>query len=210
MTTLLLIRHAETVDNVAKIYAGARDSEYVRIYPSETKTNRLTVHGMNQASSLGKSLKTEPITHIFSSDSKRAHRTASAIASHHTGLSVRSHQVLRERDFGDLEGKPWSQFHSQLENGEFRKILETRAMAAWNWIHEEARLLEGKSGSFIVVVSHGVFLSNLLDAVCSFYNASRPRAIWSNTAYAKLRIRVDDVENGLVIESLNDTRHLAN
>ena len=170
--------------------------------------HRLTVHGMNQAISLGEALKNESITHIFSSDLKRAHRTAFAIANHHPHLPVHTHASLRERDFGELEGKPWRHAHLTKDLGERRPLLQARALAAWKWIFEEAGLLDVTSNSVIVVVSHGTFLGFLLDTICSFYNSSRPeRVSWRNTAYAKLVITPGDTAD-LRIDCINDTRHL--
>ena len=209
MTILLLVRHAETIDNVAKVYAGIRNSEYCCLLFPRADQNRLTVHGMNQATSLGETLKNEPITHIFSSDLTRAYRTASAIATHHPRLAVVTHQALRECDFGDLEGKPWTQTHTVQNRGEDRSTLESRALAAWTRITEESGLLEATADLFIVVVSHGSFLGILFTAICSFYNASKPeRVFWNNTAYAKLVITTGEPVIGLRVDSINDTRHL--
>ncbi|OAA57490.1 Histidine phosphatase superfamily, clade-1 [Niveomyces insectorum RCEF 264] len=67
---LYLVRHGESVDNVAGLYAGARDSS-------------LTTHGMLQVRRLGAHLAAADdggiITHIFSSDLQRASATAAAI-----------------------------------------------------------------------------------------------------------------------------------
>ncbi|OHE93403.1 phosphoglycerate mutase [Colletotrichum orchidophilum] len=70
---LYLVRHGESVDNVANLYAGSRDAP-------------LTSHGVLQARRLGEHLATRtaaasaPITHIFSSNLQRAHRTAMLVA----------------------------------------------------------------------------------------------------------------------------------
>ncbi|KAL2168397.1 hypothetical protein VTG60DRAFT_7310 [Thermothelomyces hinnuleus] len=68
---LFLVRHGETVDNVAGIYAGTRDSP-------------LTAHGVLQARRLGAHLASRsatigPVRHVFASDLKRAVETAAAV-----------------------------------------------------------------------------------------------------------------------------------
>src|SRR5438477_7266848 len=90
---------------------------------------RLTVHGMNQATSLGEALKHEPVTHIFSSDLIHAYRTASAVAQHHPHVSVVSTTRLCERDFGELEGKPWRTTWSSTKSGESSTAMSERAVS---------------------------------------------------------------------------------
>lgn len=64
---LLLIRHGETVDNVAGVYAGSRDSA-------------LTAHGVLQAGRLAAHLAEHvEVDRMFSSDLQRAAITAQAI-----------------------------------------------------------------------------------------------------------------------------------
>jgi broad specificity phosphatase PhoE len=65
---LLLIRHAETVDNVTGVYAGVRNSV-------------LTNFGVDQANKLGDHLARSgnTITHIFTSPLIRTTKTAEAI-----------------------------------------------------------------------------------------------------------------------------------
>ncbi|OAA35614.1 proteinrelated to alpha-ribazole-5'-phosphate phosphatase [Beauveria brongniartii RCEF 3172] len=74
---LLLIRHGETVDNVAGIFAGVRDSA-------------LTTHGVLQAGRLGGHLAARfpsSVRAVFTSDLQRAARTAAA------GVACRSSRV---------------------------------------------------------------------------------------------------------------------
>jgi len=173
MLTVLLVRHGETVHNVARLSAGITDSE-------------LTVHGMNQATSLGEALKHESVTHIFSSDLIRAYRTASAVAQRHPHVSVVQSTVLREQDFGELEGKPWRTTWSAAKIGESSVAMKERAVLAWHWVLQEINGFENATDPFIVLVSHGLFLGSLFTAICGFYKAQRPANIfWNNTAYLR-------------------------
>jgi 2,3-bisphosphoglycerate-dependent phosphoglycerate mutase len=172
---------------------------------------------MNQVTSLGQSLKHEPITHIFSSDLKRAYRTASTVSEHHPSIDVVTDKILREQDFGDLEGKPWQRkwtsdstthSHAIVNKGESKAAMNTRAAEAWQWIIQRANVFESESDLFVVVVSHGLFLSSLFKSICVFYNAPPPISVfWSNTAYLKF-IANESNDPVFKIESINDTRHL--
>lgn len=83
---LFLIRHGETVDNVAGLYAGVRDSA-------------LTNHGVEQARRLGEHFAKEDVhvafTHIFASPLSRAYKTAQAIQT--------AQAKLKTKDLGQVE-----------------------------------------------------------------------------------------------------------
>lgn len=89
---LYLIRHAETVDNVAGLYAGTRDSA-------------LTVHGSLQADRLGRHFASRDIkfSRIWASDLIRAVRTAEAIAQAQ-GRDVGGGREVKIQDENDISG----------------------------------------------------------------------------------------------------------
>lgn len=105
---LFLVRHGETVDNVAGLYAGVRDSA-------------LTNHGFDQARRLGEYFAQIDVrfSHIFSSPLSRAYKTAEAIQTAQkpsidpNGDPTRSVRgivkvnALTEQDFGFYEGKTY-------------------------------------------------------------------------------------------------------
>ncbi|KAI7163200.1 phosphoglycerate mutase-like protein [Hortaea werneckii] len=105
---LFLVRHGETVDNVAGLYAGVRDSA-------------LTNHGFDQARRLGEYFAQMEVrfSQIFSSPLSRAYKTAEAIQtaqkppSDPNGDEKRSVpgiakvKALMEQDFGFYEGKTY-------------------------------------------------------------------------------------------------------
>ncbi len=90
MSTLLLIRHGETLWNTERRMQGHRDSP-------------LTERGLWQARQLGLRLKDQPFAALYSSDLPRAARTAGEIAAV-TGHTIISDERLRERHFGVFEG----------------------------------------------------------------------------------------------------------
>lgn len=88
MTTLLLVRHGETVDNVRQIMQGQTQGE-------------LTPNGIGQARALAAELKDTPIDVFVSSDLKRAFDTCVILAAAH-GVSpdaIVQTKLLRERDW---------------------------------------------------------------------------------------------------------------
>ncbi|PVI05878.1 phosphoglycerate mutase-like protein [Periconia macrospinosa] len=167
---LFLIRHGETVDNVAQVYAGSRDSA-------------LTNHGHQQATRLGQHFKTLGLsfTHIYSSHLQRAAKTAGLIRQAQTvpttahGPAISNPEVIQlpvlmEKDFGVYEGKKfherWNERKS-LENNEDSKGVESReSMSDRADIVLDEHLLPlfhgaTKSNLCIAIVSHGMFLSAL-------------------------------------------------
>ncbi|GAB1736133.1 hypothetical protein NU219Hw_g6183t1 [Hortaea werneckii] len=105
---LFLVRHGETVDNVAGLYAGIRDSA-------------LTNHGFDQARRLGEYFPQIGVrfSHIFSSPLSRAYKTAEAIQTalkasiypngdqEGSSLGIVKVEALVEQDFGFYEGKTY-------------------------------------------------------------------------------------------------------
>ena len=110
MTTLYLVRHGETIDNVRQIMQGQTQGE-------------LTENGILQAKQVRDQLSDENFDAIISSDLKRSVDTARIIAEPH-GLEVVQTPLLRERDWGgftgryipELKGEIWPDDIESLEN----------------------------------------------------------------------------------------------
>jgi probable phosphoglycerate mutase len=92
-TRICLIRHGETDWNVARRVQGHTDIP-------------LNATGREQARALAASLADERFTAIYSSDLSRARQTAEAVA-HRLGKHVELEPGLRERHFGDFQGKTY-------------------------------------------------------------------------------------------------------
>ena len=101
MTTILLVRHGETIDNARQIMQGQTQGE-------------LNEEGREQARRVAERLAAEPIDAVVASDLHRAIQTAEIIAAPHK-IVVRTTELLRERDWGsftgryipDLRGETW-------------------------------------------------------------------------------------------------------
>ncbi|KAB8300976.1 hypothetical protein EYC80_002900 [Monilinia laxa] len=216
---LLLVRHGETVDNVANVYAGHTDSA-------------LTNHGVLQANRLGIHLSASKISNVFSSDLQRAVKTAEAICAaqdSRTSLEVTKLKLLREQDFGYYEKKP---FHQCLKDSK-KTSKETYSEA--HRTHpgfkdvESKGSMKGRMETFVkehlmhlldnndrnlddhtvVIVAHGIILGQLWRVVLRQFNSKNvfigpdvpnpERGLeniggWSNTGYLDLFIKsIQDV-----------------
>lgn len=229
---ILLIRHGETVDNVAFIWAGIRDS-------------KLTMHGAHQAELLGQHiLKTSTPTlrpvQVFSSDLTRAANTArSAIAPRPDKDSIpfAKTPLLRERDFGPLEGtpfrgetaitdpepvsEPWAAMRVRAE-----RFIDEHLLDAIKREQSKPTTTDDGSVPCIAVVSHGLFLGTLWAAISDravdkkpeytphalatpgFYTSTPPP--YGNTGYIEcdVKLRQEDGKWAIKVHRINEMRHL--
>jgi broad specificity phosphatase PhoE len=88
---LILVRHGETVNNVAGIAQGWSDSE-------------LSEAGLSQVRRLASRLRDSGANVLYSSPLGRARSTAGIIAEQ-TGLEIRTLDDLREMNYGSWEGR---------------------------------------------------------------------------------------------------------
>ena len=157
-TRILAIRHGETTWNQDRRLQGQLDIP-------------LNERGHGQAARAAAALRAEPIAAVYSSDLARAHQTAGAIAAA-LGLEVRSHTGLRERHFGDFQGKTWTELELEepeatlawrtrvpdfAPGGGGETLLQLRERIASTLNEIAAR----HSGEQIVIVAHGGVLDML-------------------------------------------------
>lgn len=138
MTTLLLVRHGETVDNVRQIMQGQTQGE-------------LNEKGIAQAQEVSMKLKDDPIDVFISSDLKRSMDTCRMIAEPH-GKEIVTTPLLREREWGSFTGC----FIPDLKDREWTDDIETMGQ-----MKERARrFLEYVRKSFpgkrVLAVGHGI------------------------------------------------------
>jgi probable phosphoglycerate mutase len=138
MTTLLLVRHGETVDNARSIMQGQTQGA-------------LNEEGIRQAHDLAQQLKDEPIDAFVASDLKRSVDTCQILAALHS-KSVATTPLLRERDWGsftgryipDLKGEVWPDDIESLD------ALLARARTFLYYIKETY------PNQLVVAVGHGI------------------------------------------------------
>jgi len=175
--TIYLVRHGETVHNIAGVYAGTTDSP-------------LTNHGVEQGLRLGRHFAKQDVvfTHFYSSDLSRARKTAENIrAGQATGEDAPEiilDSNLREQDFGFYELKPFyarsvdsgktgKETHREEHKDEegFRDIETKESMAkrADSFLDQHLMpVLQAAPSDHeytILIVSHGILLSSLWKAI---------------------------------------------
>lgn len=140
MTKLYLVRHGETVDNLAQILQGQTPG-------------RLNERGIMQAEEVARKMKSAPIDVFVASDLYRSVQTCEIIARPH-GAEVVTTPLLRERDWGDFTGK----FIPSLpkdpkdwpENIETLERMKSRAQNFLTWLRA------AYPDKTILAVGHGI------------------------------------------------------
>lgn len=193
-TELIVVRHGETHWNVeGRIQGYSADSA-------------LTPRGLAQARAVGERLGGEGIEALFSSDLGRTRQTLQPIIDA-TGLAAGFDVLLRERSYGEFEGRTyaeierefpeaWLRFksrdpHFALPGGESLAQFQERVVAAFGSVVQQA------GGRRVAVVTHGGVLGALyrhvnrlpLDAPreWSMFNASINRILVENGRWSVLR-----------------------
>ena len=169
MTTLYLVRHGQTVDNVNMIMQGQTHG-------------RLTPEGCRQARLLAVEMAGWQVDAFVASDLRRAVDTAAILAGPH-GLEVRQTPLLRERDWGGFTGR----YIPDLKNAEWPDDIETlgemQARAA-----EFIRFVRSEyGGKSVVAVGHGI----INKAVQAVYYGKRMNEI---KPMENMEVRVLDLE----------------
>ncbi len=138
MTTLLLVRHGETIDNVGHIMQGQTQGQ-------------LNENGMAQARMLAEQMVGTEIDAFVSSDLKRAYDTCVIIAEPH-GKEVVTTPLLRERDWGDFTGK----FIPDLKDKPWPPNVESMAMLRQRSADFLAFIRNGFPDQTVLAVGHGI------------------------------------------------------
>ncbi|KAK8107860.1 uncharacterized protein PG998_009873 [Apiospora kogelbergensis] len=208
---LLLVRHGESTDNVANLYAGSRDAP-------------LTNHGVLQAKRLADHLVFSPaskkfrrITHIFTSNLQRAYKTAEAVADAQAGSTSASAGApyvadvvqlpeLREKDFGSSEGKKFGTKSTAAAHEAAESDVEAPAamMARVNRfidVHLHPLFMcHASNDDTILVVAHGIILNYLFRALHTKFPApatlTETHATWSNTGVLLAKIKAHKSHGG--------------
>ena len=199
-TRIIAIRHGETAWNVDTRIQGQLDIP-------------LNSLGRWQASRVAQALADESIQAIYASDLLRAWETAGAIAET-TGLPLQAHEGLRERGFGDFQGKTFAEIEALWPEqsrqwrarhpdwappgGESLTALRARIVGA------ASELAARHLGEQIVLVAHGGVMDVLYRAATG-QDVQAPRS-WQlgNAAINRLLWTPE----GLTVVGWSDTRHL--
>jgi probable phosphoglycerate mutase len=158
LTTFYMVRHGETEWNKTHLIQGHTDIQ-------------LTAQGEDQARKLAQELKDVDFDEVFSSDLVRAKRTAEIIALE-KNLSIVTTEALRERFYGQLQGKASDEFKKLFKQvGKITEEIHWQHIFAdeesWHslmiryttFLRETAVAYPGKT---ILVVSHHGILGSFL------------------------------------------------
>ena len=199
-TRIIAIRHGETAWNVDTRIQGQLDVA-------------LNANGQWQAERMAVALQDEALAAIYSSDLLRAWQTAQYLG-HATSLNPIKEEELRERGFGDFEGKTFTEIEALLPDqsmrwrkrdphfaptgGESLLDLRSRVVAAVE------RLAAKHPGELIALVSHGGVMDVLYRAATRL-DIQAPRT-WTlgNAAINRLLWTPE----GFTLVGWADTHHL--
>jgi 2,3-bisphosphoglycerate-dependent phosphoglycerate mutase len=185
ITRITAIRHGETAWNVDTRIQGQLDIG-------------LNAKGRWQAQRVGAALATDDIDVVYSSDLWRAYDTALSVAQPH-GLPVVTDEALRERGFGEFQGKTYAEIEAALPEqallwrkrapdfappgGESLLQLRERVVQCVQ------ALAQAHVGKHIVIVSHGGVMDVLYRAATGLdiqaartwdlHNAAINRLLWN-------------------------------
>ena len=179
-TTILLtvVRHGRTTYNENQITQGQLDVPLDDV-------------GQRQAAAAGKSLKTEHFDCVFASDLSRTIQTATAIINENQSssrLGIKREPLLRERGYGYMEDKPWSDLvqaaHSAgfvgsreqeyiPDGGETNDQVFERAKSFLERMcsdFQDVSRLSKKAKFNILIVSHGMLITQMIKCLAENYN----------------------------------------
>ena len=197
-TTIILIRHGETDWNASGRWQGHSDIS-------------LNDNGIHQAKILADRLASWPIEALYSSDLKRASRTASII-SDAIGLLPEFDPSWRERNGGEFEGLQAEELmhHHEFQTQRSDKNWappggESNAQVASRVQNAFDKIIEDHPDQMVAIVSHGGAIITLLSLVVGFPPGERAR-IWvsGNTGFSIVEVG----KRGPMLVRLNDVTHL--
>jgi len=204
-TTILAIRHGETVWNVEDRFQGHEDSP-------------LTETGRRQVDALGRRLRDMTFDTLVSSDLGRARESAGIIAAH-TGHAVATDARLRERHYGILEGLNLQEINARyadilarfnaddpdyvIPGGESHRMHFERNCS---WLEE---WIASRAGSAVAIVVHGGVLDSLFRHVACLPLA-QPRCYVTTNASVSIFVHGHFYgTDRWVIQTWGDAGHLA-
>jgi broad specificity phosphatase PhoE len=167
---IIVIRHGETALNAARV-----------VQPADTP---LSEHGQAQAARLARRLAALGVEHVLCSDMPRAQMTAEPIA-RLTGARVELTDLLQERNFGQLRGRPYAEIgpdifaqHFVPPGGESWPELDARVVRAWARVTERAAQLRGN----LAVVTHGLVCRSITRQFLRLPAGAEEPLRWGNTS----------------------------
>ena len=198
---VIIVRQGQTDENVNKLIAG------------QGIDSLLSKEGIEQAKKLGLHLKNEKIDIAYASDQKRAVQTLEHILEFHPQIKAVKDKKLRERSYGEFEGKPSKEAWEIMKKSPLAfELVKPKGGESTSDVHKRVgkffnSLLEKHKDETVLIVSHGRAIALLLLHILGKpiheenQTAHRPE----NTAIAILELS----ENQPVkVHTLNNLEHL--
>ena len=165
---LLLVRHGETEENTKDLIQG------------QSVQGNLNEKGVKQAKKISDSLRDFKIDFIYSSDLKRALESSKIILKNHPESLFKLMKQVRERNFGDFEGK--TEEEVDFENIKMRYQKGFEAPPRGEGLREFYKRVRGffeflktkHSNDCVLIVSHKNFIRTLIGIV----NGKKPEEVW--------------------------------
>jgi broad specificity phosphatase PhoE len=191
---LILIRHGETVHNVAGIAQGWNDSA-------------LSERGRQQVARLAARVAMMGVDAIYSSSLDRAFATATVIADA-TKLAITKLDDLREMNYGGWEGRSFLDVRRDDAPVYRRWISDPDAACPDGESHNDVRTrleraFAGMRGRRVVAVTHGTAIRVAATALLELPTLAAARFAQQNAAI-NIFVRRDD---HFVLKVWNDTTH---
>ncbi len=194
---LIIVRHGETIENREGIIQGHI-------------SGHLSKRGTVQAKKLAKRLKNEKIDAIYSSDLARAANTTKEILKFHKNIPVIYTKDLRERKYGDFEGKNKKAIKWD-ENEKDEGYLESHGAEPLNDLYDRAKKIVDKifhthKKDCVLISGHGTFNRTL---ICAITN-KKPRDIKTMSRLDNTSVNIFEIDENKKhkIHLLNCTKHL--
>ena len=189
-TRIIAIRLGETTWNVDSRIQGRLDIP-------------LNATGRVQAARMARALKHEPIAAVYASDLVRAWETAEYLGRAH-GLPVNAEAGLRERGFGDFEGKTFAEIEALLPDQSMRwrkRVPEFAPAGGESLVDLNRRVVEAVErlaarhpGELIAMGGHGGVMVGLYRAASRLHiqaprtwtlgNAAINRLLWTPQGFS--------------------------
>ena len=199
---LFLLRHGESQGNAEKYLQGQEE------YP-------LTDLGFKQAKALANYWKTKNIQfdNIITSPQLRARETAEIIANV-SGQNIEINPIWKERNYGNLSGKPLNEVRHLLEDPEANQLhhkIGQTGESEWEFFQRGDKAMQSilkKSPGKYLIVSHGGTINMCFRVILGIpphNNFRSPIFRCGNTAFASLYFYQDS--QVWYINSLNERPH---
>lgn len=187
-TQVHFVRHGQTDWNVQHILQGA--VQHVELNEQGHRDAARAASGVRELIESG-----EEQTVLYSSDLRRAVQTAERIASE-TGLEIIFDKRLRERDFGDFEGRPHAELRAfeppdgihlhDVRHGAGESVGDTYRRIA-GFLDD---VLPGHAGK-VVLVTHGVTIRTALAYLDGVNHHDMEWVITANGAIVTRDVRLE-------------------